>query len=118
MGQVHSEGAAGVGASQGPVATMPPHLEPSQLAFHIYFQGWEHGLVLGCQVLEPAGGKPRQPPWATPGAMTLQDPGTAQLGYLLENSSKSARRSQMRRPVRAALEEYVGPMPFLVVPML
>lgn len=38
--------------------------------------------------------------------------------YLMEKSLKSARRSHTRRPVRDALLEYAGPMPFLVVPML
>lgn len=38
--------------------------------------------------------------------------------YLVEKSLKSARRSHTRRPVRDALLEYAGPMPFLVVPML
>lgn len=38
--------------------------------------------------------------------------------YLVEKSLKSPRRSHTRRPVREALLEYAGPMPFLVVPML
>lgn len=38
--------------------------------------------------------------------------------YRMEKSLKSARRSHTRRPVRDALLEYAGPMPFLVVPML
>ena len=40
------------------------------------------------------------------------------LSYLAENSLKSASRSQILRPVREALLEYVGPIPFFVVPML
>lgn len=38
--------------------------------------------------------------------------------HLMEKSLKSPRRSHTRRPVRDALLEYAGPMPFLVVPML
>lgn len=36
----------------------------------------------------------------------------------MEKSLKSAKRSHTRRPVREALLEYAGPIPFLVVPML
>lgn len=38
--------------------------------------------------------------------------------YLSENSSKSETRSHILRPLRAAFEEYTGPIPFLVVPKL
>lgn len=38
--------------------------------------------------------------------------------YLVEKSLKSPMRSHTRRPIRDALLEYAGPMPFFVVPML
>lgn len=41
-----------------------------------------------------------------------------QVCYLSEKPSKSETRSHIRSPLRAALEEYTGPMPFFVVPKL
>lgn len=38
--------------------------------------------------------------------------------YLSENSSKSETRSHILSPLRAAFEEYTGPIPFFVVPKL
>lgn len=38
--------------------------------------------------------------------------------HLSENWVKSAKRSHIRRPLRAAFAEYTGPIPFFVVPRL
>lgn len=38
--------------------------------------------------------------------------------HLSSKTLKSETRSQTRRPLRAALDEYAGPIPFLVVPKL
>lgn len=95
------------------------HLEPFELAFNVYFQGGEHRLVLVGQVLESAQGTvivtpsrstlvlralptSHRPFWQP---LPILSRDCRWLKYLEENSSKSDRRSQMRRPVRAALEE-------------
>lgn len=86
------------------------YLEPFELTFNVHFQTGEHGLVLACQVLESA----ETTATATPSAQSPAPASLAQLPpaqgqgwvrYREENSSKSDRRSQMRRPVRAALDE-------------
>lgn len=93
-----------------PHAARPPqlYLEPSELTFNVYFQSGEHGLVLMGQVLESAEvtvtGTPRFC-WIPEPLLTSASLGLWAGRYLAENSSKSDSRSQMRRPVRAALDE-------------
>lgn len=89
------------------------NLEFFQLVLNIYCQGWVHGLVMADKVLE-SGRK---------GNNIIELYFESNFFFciptdLLEKSLKSPRRSQTRRPVRDALLEYAGPMPFLVVPML
>ncbi|KAK2104876.1 hypothetical protein P7K49_018732 [Saguinus oedipus] len=83
------------GTSAAPA--LRPYLEPFELAFNVYFQGGEHRLVLLGQALLTSHSPFRQP------GPSSQD--HRRLRYLEENSSKSDRRSQTRRPVRAALDE-------------
>lgn len=113
---VRCERSVNVRQGVAPLAGCPPcqgsllYLEPFELTFNIHFQGGEHGPVLVSQVLESAGvtvtATPR-PAWVSAPLLTSHGPplGLRTSGYLAENSSKSDRRSQMRRPVRAALEE-------------
>lgn len=50
--------------------------------------------------------------------MHLSERGLTFQTDLSENWSKSASRSHIRRPLRAAFAEYTGPIPFFVVPRL
>lgn len=92
------------------------HLEFFQLGLNINCQGWIHGLVLTDEVFESV----REGNLVSSRNDHKNDHSSCihTKVYLMEKSLKSPRRSQTRRPVRDALLEYAGPMPFLVVPML
>ena len=87
----------------------PTDLQFFQLTVNIDYKSLVHGLVLLCQVFEPVMGS------GATGCIQFYYPhlkhdlvnaGANMLyPYLAENSLKSASRSQMRSPVREALQE-------------
>lgn len=85
-------------------AAPPLHLELLELTFDVCLQRGEHGLVLAGQVPEPAEATVTATP-APAGAPGPSPSGLRRCRYRAENSSKSDRRSQTRRPARAALDE-------------
>lgn len=95
------------------------YLEFLQLVLNINCQGWIHGLILVDEVLESkrkGNHESCHEPYII--VLFLVSAIFPPSPYLVEKSLKSPRRSHTRRPVRDALLEYAGPMPFLVVPML